>query len=110
MSQHEQNRTDVEPEELQPCLDYGKKAYEAIMKADLPEAAAAIEGHCTFVPGSSVWVVEKVWKDLKHRQKWGMFIWIRFIPNTYTLPNVFGPLPESDMLTQYEALLTGYWS
>lgn len=63
MSQHEQNRTDVDPEELQPCLDYGKKAYEAIMKADLPEAAAAIEGHCTFVPGSSLWVVEKVWKD-----------------------------------------------
>lgn len=62
MSQHEQNRTDVDPEELQPCLDYGKKAYEAIMKADIPEAAAAIEGHCTFVPGSSVWVVEKVWK------------------------------------------------
>lgn len=54
MSQHEQNRTDVDPEELQPCLDYGKKAYEAIMKADIPEAAAAIEGHCTFVPGSSV--------------------------------------------------------
>ncbi|CAK9083853.1 Highly reducing polyketide synthase GPY1 (HR-PKS GPY1) (Gibepyrone A biosynthesis cluster protein 1) [Durusdinium trenchii] len=36
-------------EDLQPCLDYGKKAFEAIMKKDIPEAAAAIEGHCTFV-------------------------------------------------------------
>lgn len=36
-------------EDLQPYLEYGKKAFDAIMKKDMEEKAAAIEGHCTFV-------------------------------------------------------------
>eukprot|EP00437_Effrenium_voratum_P038468 CAMPEP_0181469284 /NCGR_PEP_ID=MMETSP1110-20121109/37934_1 /TAXON_ID=174948 /ORGANISM="Symbiodinium sp., Strain CCMP421" /LENGTH=641 /DNA_ID=CAMNT_0023594175 /DNA_START=43 /DNA_END=1967 /DNA_ORIENTATION=- len=36
-------------EDLQPCLEYGKKAYETILKKHIPEAAAEMDGHCTFV-------------------------------------------------------------
>ena len=60
-------------EDLQPYLEYGKKAFDAIMsgcleeitkgaiktngagrKKDMEEKAAAIEGHCTFVWGNQV--------------------------------------------------------
>ena len=60
-------------EDLQPYLEYGKKAFDAIMpgsldeitkgasinsnagrKKDMEEKAAAIEGHCTFVRGNQV--------------------------------------------------------
>lgn len=36
-------------QDLQPCLDQGKKAHEEIQKKHGPDSAAKIEGHCTFV-------------------------------------------------------------
>eukprot|EP00930_Biecheleria_cincta_P059519 TRINITY_DN45236_c0_g1_i1.p1 TRINITY_DN45236_c0_g1~~TRINITY_DN45236_c0_g1_i1.p1 ORF type:complete len:650 (-),score=116.33 TRINITY_DN45236_c0_g1_i1:125-2074(-) len=36
-------------QDLEPMLEHGKKAYEAIMKKHIPEAVAAMDGHCTFV-------------------------------------------------------------
>jgi hypothetical protein len=36
-------------QDLEPMLEHGKKAYESIMKKHIPEAVAAMDGHCTFV-------------------------------------------------------------
>jgi len=36
-------------QDLEPMLEHGKKAYDAIMKKHMPDAVAAMDGQCTFL-------------------------------------------------------------